>query len=300
MRALLLEPFWAYGFMRTALVACLGLALANAPVGVLLLQRRMSLTADVLSHAVMPGAALGFLVAGYSVLALSLGGIAAGVLVALLASAATRFDTERNGAERNGADRSEAPLAVMYLMSLAAGVLLVSLRGSNIDLMHVLFGTVLAVDARALAFIAGVATVTLLSLAAIWRPLAVEGFDPLFLRAMGAGGAVFRGVFLLLVVLCLVAGFQAFGTLLAVGPMLLPAVAARCWTRALQGQVLLAVLFGILAGVAGLLASFHLNLPSGPAVVLAGGALYGVSLIAAPLGRAARAPVLPAGQGMMP
>ena len=289
MRAVLLEPFWAYGFMRTALVACLGLALANAPVGVLLLQRRMSLAADVLSHAVMPGAALGFLFAGYSVLALSLGGIAAGVLVALLASAAARFDTG-----------SEAPLAVMYLMSLAAGVLLVSLRGSNIDLMHVLFGTVLAVDARALTFIAGVATVTLLSLAAIWRPLAVEGFDPLFLRAMGAGGTVFRGVFLLLVVLCLVAGFQAFGTLLAVGPVLLPAVAARCWTRALQGQVLLAALFGALAGIAGLLASFHLNLPSGPAVVLAGGALYGVSLVAAPLGRAARAPVLPAEQGAVP
>lgn len=282
MRALLLEPFWAYGFMRTALVACLGLALANAPVGVLLLQRRMSLTADVLSHAVMPGAALGFLVAGYSVLALSLGGILAGALVALLASAAMHFESER----------SEAPLAVLYLMSLAAGVLLVSLRGSNIDLMHVLFGTVLAVDTRALVFIALVATVTLLSLATIWRPLAVEGFDPLFLRAIGAGGTVFRGVFLLLVVLCLVAGFQAFGTLLAVGPVLLPAVAARCWTRALHVQVALAVLFGVLASVAGLLASFHLNLPSGPAIVLAGGALYGLSLIAAPLGRRASIPIL--------
>ncbi len=282
MRALLLEPFWTYGFMRTALVACLGLALANAPIGVLLLQRRMSLTADVLSHAVMPGAALGFLVAGYSVLALSLGGILAGVLVALLASAAMRFDTER----------SEAPLAVLYLMSLAAGVLLVSLRGSNIDLMHVLFGTVLAIDTRALVFIALVATVTLLSLAAIWRPLAVEGFDPLFLRAIGAGGTVFRGVFLLLVVLCLVAGFQAFGTLLAVGPVLLPAIAARCWTRTLHIQVVLAGLFGVLASVAGLLASFHLNLPSGPAIVLAGGALYGFSLMAAPLGRHASIPIL--------
>jgi len=282
MRALLLEPFWTYGFMRTALVACVGLALANAPVGVLLLQRRMSLTADVLSHAVMPGAALGFLIAGYSVLALSLGGILAGVLVALLASLAMRFDTER----------SEAPLAVLYLMSLAAGVLLVSLRGSNIDLMHVLFGTVLAVDTRALVFIALVTTVTLISLAAIWRPLAVEGFDPLFLRAIGAGGTVFRGVFLLLVVLCLVAGFQAFGTLLAVGPVLLPAIAARCWTRALHRQVALAGLFGVLASVAGLLASFHFNLPSGPAIVLAGGALYGLSLAAAPLRRPAGAAVL--------
>ncbi len=112
---------------------------------------------------------------------------------------------------------------------------------------------------------------------------------------------MFRGVFLLLVVLCLVAGFQAFGTLLAVGPVLLPAIAARCWTRALHGQVLLAALFGVLAGAAGLLASFHLDLPSGPAVVLAGGALYSVSLIAAPLARASRAPAWQrADQGAVP
>jgi len=281
MRALLIEPFWVYGFMRTALVACLGLALANAPIGVLLLQRRMSLTADVLSHAVMPGAALGFLVAGYSVLALGLGGIAAGVLVALLASIATRFD----------ASRGDAPLAVLYLISLAAGVLLVSVRGSNIDLMHVLFGTVLAVDTRALVFIALVVTITLLSLAVIWRPLMVESFDPLFLRAIGAGGPVFRGMFLVLVVLCLAAGFQAFGTLLAVGPVLLPAIAARCWTRALHLQIVLAGLIGLFESLAGLLMSFHFNLPSGPAIVMAGSVVYGLSLIAAPLCRTANATV---------
>lgn len=269
MRALLLDPFWSYGFMRTALVACLGLALANAPVGVLLLQRRMSLTADVLGHAVMPGAAIGFLIAGYSVLALSLGGIAVGCLVALLA-----YMTARSG------DRGEASLAVFYLVSLAAGVLLVSVRGSNIDLMHVLFGTVLAVDTRALIFIAAVATVTMLVIAAIWRPLAVESFDPLFLRSMGGGGAVFGAILLTLLVLCLVAGFQAFGTLLAVGPLLLPAIAARCWTREPGLQILLAWAFGLLAAIAGLLVSYHLNVPSGPAIVLAGGAVYGISLSA--------------------
>ncbi len=272
MRALLLEPFFAFGFMRVALVACVALALANAPVGVLLLQRRMTLTADVLSHAVMPGAALGFLLAGYSVFALSLGGIGAALLVAALAAVAMRY----------GRERGEATLAVFYLLSLAAGVLLVSLHGSNIDLMHVLFGTVLAVDMRALTFIALVASVSLLGIAAIWRPLAVESFDPLFLRAVGGGGPVFRGAFVALLVLCLVAGVQAFGTLLAVGPILLPAVAARCWSREPRSQIVLASVFGALAGAAGLLASFHLNLPSGPAIVLAGGALYGVSVVAAP------------------
>lgn len=269
MRALLLDPFWSYGFMRTALVACFALALANAPVGVLLLQRRMSLTADVLSHAVMPGAAIGFLIAGYSVFALGLGGIAAGVLVAFLASLTLRLG-----------ERGDAAMAAFYLLSLAAGVLLVSLHGSNIDLMHVLFGTVLAVDVKALSFIAFIATVTMLTVAAIWRPLAVESFDPLFLRSVGGGGPVFRGTLIALVVLCLVAGFQAFGTLLAVGPLLLPAIAARCWSRELRMQILLAWFFGLIAGVAGLLFSYHLNVPSGPAIVLAAGAIYGISLAA--------------------
>jgi zinc/manganese transport system permease protein len=269
MRAILLDPFWTYGFMRTALVACFGLALANAPVGVLLLQRRMSLTADVLSHAIMPGAALGFLAAGYSLFALSVGGIVAGTVVAVLASLIPRFNGEG----------SEASLAVFYLLSLATGVLLVSLRANNIDLMHVLFGTVLAVDQRALVFIALVATVTLFTIAAIWRPLAVESFDPLFLRSIGGGGPVFRRLFLILTVLCLVAGFQAFGTLLAAGPLLLPAAAARVCSRDLRSQIVLAVLFGVVAGVMGLLLSFHLNVPSGPAIILAGGGIYILALI---------------------
>ena len=273
MRALLFDPFLGYGFMRTALIACVGLALANAPVSVLLLQRRATLTASVLAHAVMPGAALGFLLAGYSLVALCLGGLLAGLLVLALA------------AETVGGGDEGARLTVFYLLALAGGVLLVSLRGSNIDLMHVLFGTVLAVDLHGLVLIALIATVVLFTLAAIWRPLAVEGFDPAFLRAVGGGGPVFRHLFLGLVVLCLVAGFQAFGTLLSIGPMLLPAIAARRCARDLRGQIGLALLFGIIAGIAGLLLSYHLNVPSGPAIVLAGGAIYGIA------SRATRRPV---------
>lgn len=270
MRTLLLDPFWSYGFMRTALVALLGLALANGPVGVLLLARRMSLTADVLSHAVMPGAAIGFLVAGYSLIALSLGGLAAGLLVGLLASFTISL----------GRGRSEATLAVFYLLSLAGGVLLVSLRGSNLDLMHVLLGTILAVNMPALVFIAFVASITLVTLAAIWRPLSVESFDPLFLHSVGGGGPLFRNLFVALVVLCLVAGFQAFGTLFAVGPLLLPAVAARSWVADLRAQVALAVIIGLASGIIGLLLSYHLNLPSGPAIVLTAGAICAVSILA--------------------
>jgi zinc/manganese transport system permease protein len=268
--SLLIGPFESFGFMRTALVACFALALANGPIGTLVLLRRMSLEGDVLSHAVMPGAALGFLYAGYSLAALSLGGFLTGVLVAGSAGLVARFRPKR----------PEVSLAAFYLVSLALGVIIVSARGSNADLMHVLFGTVLAVDMRNLLFIAIISSAALLVLAAIYRPLAIDSFDPAFLRSIGAsGGGVYRGAFVLIVVLNLVASFQAFGTLLAIGPMLLPAAAALCWTQRIWATIALGVAIGMAADYAGLLISYYANLPSGPAIVLAGGAMYGLSII---------------------
>ena len=256
--------------MRTALVACFGLALASGPVGTLLLLRRMSLEGDVLSHAVMPGAAVGFLYAGYSLAALSLGGFLTGALVAGSAGLVARFRPKR----------PEIGLAAFYLLSLALGVIIISARGSNVDLMHVLFGTVLAVDMRNLLFIATISSVALLVLAAIYRPLAVDSFDPTFLRVIGVSGDAYRGAFLLIVILNLVASFQAFGTLLAIGPMLLPAAAALCWTQRIWTAIALGVAIGMAADYAGLLMSYYANLPSGPAIVLAGGTMYGLSMAA--------------------
>jgi zinc/manganese transport system permease protein len=146
--------------------------------------------------------------------------------------------------------------------------------------MHVLFGTVLAVDMRNLLFIAIISSAALLVLAAIYRPLAIDSFDPAFLRSIGAsGGGVYWGAFVLIVVLNLVASFQAFGTLLAIGPMLLPAAAALCWTQRIWATIALGVAIGMAADYAGLLISYYANLPSGPAIVLAGGAMYGLSII---------------------
>ena len=267
--ALLVEPFETLAFMRAALVACLALALSNGAVGTLLVLRRMSLDGDVLGHAVMPGAAIGFLYAGPSPTFLSLGGLASGLAVAALAGMITSEQARR-----------DAGLVAFYLIALSLGVVLVAWRGSNVDVMRVLFGTVLAIDQRALLQIAAVSSVILLAIAALYRPLAVGSFDPAFLRAVGAR-APYRAVFLTLVVLALVASFQAFGTLLAVGPMLLPAAAARCWGLGVAASMALATGFGLAASVAGLLVSYHGNLPSGPAIVLAAGLLFGVSLVAA-------------------
>ena len=267
--ALLVEPFETLAFMRAALVACLALALANGAVGTLLILRRASLDGDVLGHAVMPGAAIGFLYAGPSPVWLSLGGLASGFAVAALA-----------GLLASDRARRDVGLVAFYLIALSLGVLLVAWRGSNVEIMRVLFGTVLAIDRAALLQIAALASIILLVIAALYRPLAVGAFDPAFLRAAGIR-APYGAVFAALVVLALVASFQAFGTLLALGPMLLPAAAARCWRLGAAASIALATGFGVAASLAGLLLSYHGNLPSGPAIVLSAGVVFGMSSILA-------------------
>ncbi|MFZ5448645.1 MAG: metal ABC transporter permease [Thermodesulfobacteriota bacterium] len=266
---LFLAPFQDFAFMRHALIACLALALGCGPVGVLLVLKRMSLVGDALSHAVLPGVAVGFLVSGLSLYAMTLGGIVAGLAVALAAGAVSRFTLLKE----------DASFAAVYLMSLALGVLIVSLRGSNIDLIHVLFGTILAVDDADLILVASITTITLVTLALIYRALVVECFDPIYLRSVGGCGAAMHFIFLVLVVLNLVAGFRALGTLMAVGLMMVPAAASRFWAREAWSMALVAVAIAMLSGYAGLLLSYHADLPSGPSIILTAGFCYVFSVI---------------------
>lgn len=270
-----IAPFVDYGFMRRALVACLALALGSAPVGVLLMLRRMSLMGDAMSHAILPGAAIGFLIAGgLSLPAMGFGGLVAGLSIAMLSGVISRTT----------ALREDASFASFYLTSLALGVLIVSLRGSNIDLLHVLFGTILAIDARALYLVGGIASLTLVTLATVYRPLVAECFDPGFLRAVGGRGSLYHFLFLLLVVLNLVAGFEALGTLMAVGLMMLPAAVARLWAQSLPMMFATAALTAALSGYLGLVASFHFALASGPTIILTASCIYGLSLLVSPSG----------------
>jgi zinc/manganese transport system permease protein len=168
------------------------------------------------------------------------------------------------------------------LISLALGVLLVSTHGSNIDVLHLLFGSILAVDDVALVLIGGIATLSLLAIAIIYRPLVVECFDPGFLRSVGGRGGLVHTLFLALVVLNLVAGFQALGTLMAVGLMMLPAAAARFWVRELWSLSAASSTLALASAFLGLLLSYHLDVPSGPAIVLVAGLGYLVSVVFGP------------------
>jgi zinc/manganese transport system permease protein len=264
-----IAPFAEFEFMRRALAGVLALAFGAGPIGVFLMLRRMSLVGDAMAHAILPGAAVGFLISGLNLFAMAGGGLIAGFVVALTAGLIAR-STEL---------KEDASLAAFFIISLAVGVTIISVKGTNIDLLHFLFGSVLALDDHTLILIAVNATVTLLGLALVYRPLLLECVDPGFLRSVSRAGGMAHIAFLALVVINLVSGFHALGTLLAVGIMMLPAVTARFWARDITIMIAIAALTGAVAGYAGLLISFHTGVPSGPAVILVAGGIYAFSVL---------------------
>ena len=208
-------------------------------------------------------------IAGLSLPAMSIGGLISALIVALLAGIVSRTTILRE----------DACLVGFYLISLALGSLIVSIKGSNVDLIHIMLGDILAVDNDSMIFIASVATLNLVLGALIYRPMIIECFDHGFMRSIGAWGGFYHGLFIVMIVLCMVAAFQALGTLMALGMMMLPAISARFWAKDIWAMFLVAVGIALVSGYLGLLFSYHFVWPSGPSIVLVAGVIYLFSLI---------------------
>ncbi len=266
---MLWSPFVEFGFMRRALVGCIAISIGATPVGVFMILRRMSLTGDAMAHAILPGTAIAYLLVGLSLPAMTIGGLVAGLIVAVGAGVIARHTSLRE----------DTSLAAFYLISLALGVLLLSAHGNSVDLFHVLFGSILALDNRSLLLLAAIASLSLLLLAVIFRSLILECVDALFLRSVSRTSPLAHYGFLTLMVMNLVAGFHALGTLMAVGMMVLPGAAAKFWARSLGALLGLSIIVGLSGSYLGLLLSYHQDLPAGPAIILVLGAIYAGSIV---------------------
>ncbi len=267
--AFFVQPFLDYDFMRRALLGGLLLALSSAPLGVFLVLRRMSLMGDALSHALLPGVAIGFLLAGPLLWAMGLGGLISGLLVSLLAGMIAR----------HALLRFDSALAGVYLIALAFGVLLITEAGSRLDLLHILFGHLLAVDAQTLQWLLPLSLCSLILLAFLFRPLVMDCVDPSLFGGRRNRVPMF---FLGLVTLNLVVGFTLTGTLLTIGLMILPALAARLCSQRLMVIIGVATALSGVSVYGGLLWSYHAGLPTGPAIILLAGTFYLLALLGVP------------------
>ncbi|MCE2705994.1 MAG: metal ABC transporter permease [Proteobacteria bacterium] len=256
-------------FLLRALIACIGISLICPILGIFLMLRRMSLMGDAMSHAILPGVALGFMFGGMSVLAMALGGLIAGVGVTTLAGVVSR-KTEI---------KEDASFAGFYLIALSLGVIIISKSGTNLDLMHILFGSILAIGKDSLLILSIIVSFSLIVFAIIIRPLAIDVFDKNLLRTFGVNSSFYHLIFLFLVVLNLVIDFQILGTILVIGLMMLPASCAKLLAKSLNNMLIIAILSSLIASFAGIILSYYCNLPTGPSIVIFNGALYIMAIL---------------------
>ena len=266
-----IQPF-SYEFMRRGLLSVVLLSLSGGLLGCILVLRRLALMGDALSHSLLPGIGLAWLVFGPSTPALFAGALAAGLMTALGSALLSRLTRVKE----------DAAFGSLFIVFFAAGVALISKLPTRLNLSHFLFGNVLGVADTDLALAAGVRAATVLIFAVFFRGILLETFDPTFHRATGGPGGVVHMGFLALTVLNLVASLQTMGIVLSLGLFLLPAVSAYLWCDHFGRMLLLSVGIAMVCSVAGVLLSYHAGLASGASIVLCLGAVFFGSALLSP------------------
>lgn len=251
MAELLVDP-WSYAFMRRALLEVVLIALACGPVGALLMLRRLAYAGESLGHALVPGVALA-LAAGVG----AFGGALAGAIVAALAIA---------WMVARAPGREDAVVALAFSVALAGGVVILAVAVPPQRATAVLFGDLLAVDRRDVVLGAIVAVALTVLLVGAWRSIAVAAFDPTWSRSAGLRIGILDGVLLLAAAIALVITLQGLGALLGLALLLAPAATLRPWIDRVTPLLLLTAPLGAVAGVIGLLLSYHQGIAAGPAV----------------------------------
>ena len=270
---LLIEPVARYGFMQAGLVAATVVGVTCAVLSCLLVVRGQALLGDAISHAVLLGVVLGFLVGG------EVGILAGAMLVAVLTGAAIAYVTQ------HAPFRADTSMGVLFTVTFALGLAIMSVvQPRGIDLFHVLFGNVLGVTTADLWLTGVSGGLVLLVVLVGFRAFQLWSFDPSLARAMGMRTSAMEYLFTALLSAAIVAALQTVGLILVVAMLVIPGAAAAMLTSRLSTMMVVAAGVGLLSGVAGLYGSFHLDVASGPAIVLVAGACFAVAFVFAPRG----------------
>lgn len=263
------EPFVEYDFMLSALLSCLCLSLSNIPLGVLMILRRMGLMGEALSHGILPGIAIAFLISGLSVFSMTIGGVIAGLCVALLSQFIARKSILPE----------DSSLTALYIIFLSIGFLLISIADSGVHLTHILFGSILSIGSETLYMIFWLSIATLIVLILFMRSFLWISFDVSFSKEKGIPIHYVNSLFIIFIVLNIVASCQALGTLMALGLMLLPPITMRLWSKKFNVVMIGSIIIGIIGSYLGILFSFHYNLASGPSIILCLGSFFLMTFI---------------------
>jgi len=256
----LLDPL-QFAFMQRALLAVLLIGLVSGVIGSFVVVRGMAFFGDAVAHGTLPGVAVAY-ITGQE---LFLGGLIAGLAVALGIGWLTG----------EGRLKEDTAIGVIFAGMFALGIAIISTaRSYSVDLAHILFGNVLGVSDGDLLIMAVCGAIVVLTIVALYKEFLILSFDPALARTLRLPDGALRLLLLALLAVTVVASLQTVGIALMVAMLVTPAATAQLLVHRLHHMMILAGALGALSGVAGLYLSFHLNIASGPAIVLVTTALF--------------------------
>ena len=263
-----LSALGQYNFLQAALITSILVGVMSGVIGSFIILRGLSLMGDAISHAVLPGVAVAYMLGINLLLGASIFGILAAMLIGYVAS--------------HSKLKNDTAIGIVFSAFYALGFVLISLAESSSNLHHILFGNVLAVSDRDLITTTCVLIAVILFIVIFYKELLITSFDETFARTYGLRTQMVHYALMLMLTLVTVSSLQTVGIILVVAMLITPAATAFLWTNKLHWMLVDSAIFGALASLIGLFLSYTLNWSSGPAIVLVAAFIFVISFIFSP------------------
>ncbi|WLV24075.1 metal ABC transporter permease [Aciduricibacillus chroicocephali] len=257
-----------YEFLQKAFATSVMVGIISGVIGCFIVLRGLALMGDAISHAVLPGVAISYMLS----INFFYGAVATGLLTAFGIGLISQ----------NSRIKSDSSIGIVFSAFLAAGIILITLAHSTTNLMVILFGNVLAVRTSDMWITLIIGTIVLLAVILFYKELLISSFDPTMAAAYGLKTKLIHYALMFLLTLVTVASMQTVGVILVVSMLITPASTAYLLTNRLSIMIALAAMFGALSAVIGLYFSFKFDLPSGPVIALATTSFFALAFLFSP------------------
>lgn len=257
-----------FHFLQNALITALVIGIVGGAVGCFIILRGMSLMGDAISHAVLPGVAISFI--------LGINFFIGAIIFGLLASTMITY------IKSNSIIKSDTSIGITFSSFLALGIILIGVANSSTDLFHILFGNILAVQDMDMWITIIVSLLVLATITVFFRPLLLTSFDPILAKSMGVKVTFYHYLLMVILTLVSVTAMQSVGTILIVALLITPAATAYLYANSLKTMILISSALGALASVLGLFIGYSFNIAAGSSIVLTSALFFLISFFIAP------------------
>ena len=263
-----INGLYEFHFLQNSLVTAVVIGIVSGAVGCFIILRGMSLLGDAISHAVLPGVAISYI--------LGINFFVGAIIFGLLSSIIITF------IKNNSIIKGDTAIGITFSSFLALGVILIGVANSSTDLFHILFGNILAVQDIDKWLTMGVSGIVLIVIILFFKELLITSFDPLMARAIGMKVNFYHYLLMVLLTLVSVTAMQSVGTILIVAMLITPAATAYLYTNSLRKMIILSSSLGAVSSVLGLFIGYSFNIAVGSSIVITSAIIFAISFLISP------------------